>query len=293
MPSSSDVRRCRPLLGTFVEITAAGPAARAARAIDRAFAAIERVQRHMSFHDPQSDVGRLNRSRVGSAVRVHADTARVLQRAETLSRATAGAFDVTIGDELVRWGFLPADRRARRAPRGRFKDLELLPGSRVRRRRATLVDLGGIAKGFAVDEAVRALRAAGIRTGCVNAGGDLRAFGRRAWRIAVRLPAAPGLVSPVLALRNAALATSGGYLNRRRHGRRLVTPLVDGRTRRPLAPYGSVSVLARTCLSADALTKVVLADPEEAPRALARYGAQALLLDRAGRVTTLGACRQT
>src|SRR6185295_18696084 len=102
------------LLGTFVEITAAGPAARATRAIERAFAAIARVQRHMSFHDPDSDVGRLNRSRVGFALRVHADTARVLQRAQTLSRATAGAFDVTVGGELVRWGFLPADARAPR-----------------------------------------------------------------------------------------------------------------------------------------------------------------------------------
>jgi thiamine biosynthesis lipoprotein len=287
MPSSSPLRRCRPLLGTFVEITAIAPDAVAQRAVRRAFAAIERVQQRMSFHDPGSDIGRLNRSPVGTPVRVHADTTRVLRRAASLAQSTGGAFDVTVGRDLVRWGFLPGKADGRRGDGGRFDDLELLPGSRVRRRRSVLVDLGGIAKGFAVDAAVRTLRAAGVRAGCVNAGGDLRVFGTRRWPVAVRVPGAPGLASTVVTIQNAALATSGGYLNRRRRGGRIVTPLLDGRTRQALAPYRSVSVVARTCVAADALTKIVLADPRRALPLLARFRAQALLLDRAGRATAL------
>jgi thiamine biosynthesis lipoprotein len=277
------LRRCRPLLGTFVEVTAVGPAARAARAVERAFAAIARVQRQMSAHDPASDIGRVNRATCGAPVRVHSATWSVLARAQRLAIATGGAFDVTVGGDLARWGFLTGGTG--HAPRrANFRALELRPGNLVCRRRRVIVDLGGIAKGFAVDQAVRALRTAGMTAGCVNAGGDLRVFGPRPWPIAVRLPGAPGLAAPVVALRDGALASSGGYLRRRRVGTALVTPLVDGRRRRPLAPYGSVSVLARTCLAADALTKVVLADPVAAAPVLARHRAEAAFIDRAGNI---------
>src|SRR5690242_21095405 len=105
MRSSSGVTRCRPLLGTFVEITAAGPAVAAHRAIDRAFRAVERVHRLMSFHDPESDVSRINRAGRRDAVRVHAQTWRVLERAQSLAEATRGLFDVTVAAQLVRWRF--------------------------------------------------------------------------------------------------------------------------------------------------------------------------------------------
>jgi thiamine biosynthesis lipoprotein len=280
MPSAS-LRRCRPLLGTFVEITVHGRAAILLPAITRAFAAIERVQGRMSVHDAGSDIGRLNRTRPGSPVRVHPQTWRVLARAQRLAQATDGAFDVTVGGDLVRWGLLPGTTHPP-ARRG-FRDLVLLPGHRVSRRLRVIVDLGGIAKGFAVDEAVRALRSAGVRSGCVNAGGDLRAFGARAFPVALRVPGAPGLVATMVSVRNEALATSGGYLRRRRVGGRLVTPLVHPGTGRALAPFTGVTVRARTCMAADALTKVVLAGAARAPRLLGRHHAQALLLDRAGR----------
>jgi thiamine biosynthesis lipoprotein len=287
MPSAS-VRRCRPLLGTFVEITAEGPADRTSRAVERAFAAIARVQRRMSAHDPASDIGRLNRARCGEPVRVHADTWRVLARAQRLAAATDGAFDVTVGGDLARWGYLPRGRGRARGTAG-FRALELRPGNVACRRRRVVVDLGGIAKGFAVDQAVRALRAAGAIAGCVNAGGDLRVFGPRPWPVAVRLPGTPGLAAPVVAIRDGALATSGGYLRRRRVGGTIVTPLLDGRSRRrALAPYASVSVLARTCLSADALTKVVLADPARAASVLTRHSAEAAFIDRAGNIRFVG-----
>jgi thiamine biosynthesis lipoprotein len=281
---SSSLRRCRPLLGTFVSVTIAEPRAGAHEAIERAFATVAQVQRAMSFHDAGSDVGRLNAA-AGRPVRLSAATWRVLQRAQAWAARSGGAFDAVVGGELAGRGFLARSRARARA--SSWHDLVLLPRGRARLRRGARVDLGGIAKGYAVDRAVAALRRAGIGAGCVNAGGDLRVFGPQPWRIAVRLPGAPGRVSPVIELQDGAIATSGGYLRRRRIGRRLWTPLADPKARGPLAPFASASVVAPTCLAADALTKVVLADPAGAAALLARHRARALTLDRRGRLRAI------
>ena len=100
MKSSSniEIRRCRPYLGTFVEIGAEGadPAA-VERGIDAAFAAVARVHRLMSFHDPRSDVSRINREAFPKAVTVDPWTWQVLKTAQELARESSGAFDIAVG----------------------------------------------------------------------------------------------------------------------------------------------------------------------------------------------------
>jgi thiamine biosynthesis lipoprotein len=211
----------RPLLGTFVEIELrAGLSARRLNAwIDRGFAEIEGVERLMSRFRAGSDVSRLNRAR--GWIEVDPLTAVVLRAAEGLRRRTAGAFDPGAAVEL-RGG------RARRLGRGR-------------------IDLGGIAKGFAVDRAVAVLRRAPGARGVVNAGGDLRALGAPA-RAAVRLPGDPPRLFP-FSLRDAAATSSTG-----------LRPDVVHRARgRRVAPGRTAVALAPSCLLADALTKVALA----------------------------------
>ena len=108
------LRRARPLLGTLVEVrvTAAlvpearGPAA-LHTAIDAAFAAVERVQRRMSFHDERSDVSRINAAPAGEMVSIHAETYEVLSAARTLGDLCEGAFDIATAESLVRNQFLP------------------------------------------------------------------------------------------------------------------------------------------------------------------------------------------
>jgi hypothetical protein len=93
-----------------------------------------------------------------------------------------------------------------------FTDVELLQGNRVQFRHAGIrLDLGGIAKGFAVDEAITALRTAGLESGLVNAGGDLRAFGRHLSPVEIQHPCRPGNTLAALAISNQAVATSGHY----------------------------------------------------------------------------------
>ena len=257
----AEIRRCRPLLGTFVEVVArADSSDRASAALEAAFAAVARVQRLMSFHDPASDVSRINRDAAREAVEVDRWTLRVLAAARDLQARTRGVFDVGVAPWLQRWGYLP-DTPVCRAPARRASAepaFEIGPGRRVRFRRPAAIDLGGIAKGFAVDRAVEALVRAGAASGAVNAGGDLRVFGREPSALHVRHPREPGRLLPLGTLRDAAFATSADTFARRHWRGRAVSPLVDPTRGRPCVPARSASVRASTCLVADALTKVVM-----------------------------------
>jgi thiamine biosynthesis lipoprotein len=157
--------------------------------------------------------------------------------------------------------------------------VELLSDRHVCLRRPVQLDLSGIAKGYAVDQAVAVLRAAGAEQILVNAGGDLRVAGPRAHEIWLRHPAAPERAMHPIRLKDAALATSGAYYSRQRGSSADVSALVDPETRTPCLSPGSVSVRAANCLSADALTKVVLfADARVAERALGACEAVAFVL---------------
>ncbi len=258
MSRSVELRRARPLLGTFVEIGARGRDEGRLRAgLTNAFVAVARVQAAMSFHEATSDLSRLNRDAFREPVRVHEWTWAVLRRAQDFAVLSEGAFDVTVAPLLSAWGYLPAGPAADRA--ATFRDIVLGPQNMVRFARPLAIDLGGIAKGFAVDRAVEALRATGVKNGSVNAGGDLRVFGTEAHEIYVRDPHLPGTAAAVVSLRNRAIATSGVYFSAKTHRGVAVSPLIDGKTRRPLTKNISVAVSAPDCLTADALTKIVLA----------------------------------
>lgn len=283
---SNELRRCRPLLGTFVEVAVeAGEAdSRAIRAIEAAFAAIERVQQLMSFHSAASDVSRLNRNAARRPVKVNARTYEVLQAAGLLHAASRGAFDVTIAPQLQRWGYLPGCGRAHSGCIDQSA-IELMAGNRVRFSRPVQIDLGGIAKGFAVDKAVEALQRCGIASGRVNAGGDLRVFGPQSALIHIRHPAAPGQLLALGKIANAAVATSAGYFSRkRRHGQR-VTPLFDPLRQRSCREDVSVTVQAPTCLWADALTKAVLVLGGESAGVLRSFSATGYQVSSQGEVT--------
>jgi thiamine biosynthesis lipoprotein len=212
----------------------------------------------MSFHARDSDVSRLNRHAWRTALRVHPWTYAVLAEAQRVARASEGLFDVSVARVLVARGLLPAPRGVRVPdPRACYRDIRLLPGFRVRFHRPLLLDLGGIAKGFAVDRALQRLRSAGIDSALVNAGGDLRCFGPAAQRVHVRDPRAPWRLLPLAELRNGAIATSATYFSLRRRAGRDVCAQVDPRGGRGV-PAGSVSVAARRCITADAWTKVLL-----------------------------------
>jgi thiamine biosynthesis lipoprotein len=274
------IQRARPLLGTLVEISAHGPDEDAVRlALDDAFRAVEEVQRLMSYHDPDSDVSRINREAAREPVPVAAHTWRVLEAAQSFARASDGLFDITVAPKLVAFGFLPRHADfARASGRGDWCDVELLAERRVRLARRVRVDLGGIAKGYAVDRAIEVLQARGMRAARVNAGGDLRVFGAPMQTVHIRRPGAPTELLPLVELADGAAATSSDYYTAQRRNGRWVTPLIDPRTGASCPRGRSVTVLAADCMTADALTKVVHADPQRATDVLSRFAARALML---------------
>lgn len=274
------VRRCRPLLGTYVEIAAAGPADTSTlhRCVDRAYAAIEQVHGLMSFHSTDSDLSRLNARAHLEPQQVHTWTWEVISGALALSHETNGRFDISIGATLQSLGLLPGTSPTDRS--AGFRDIELLDDMRVRFHRRLSIDLGGIAKGYAVDRAIGVLaEEAGVLShAIVNAGGDLRVWGESAPRyVEVCDPARP-LEDRVRVTmpRDAVATTAHDPDSSLEVAMSAVIRPADGRA---LQQYGSVSVFADTCMEADALTKAVLLMPDdEAERLLHAHGACALRL---------------
>ncbi len=269
--------RARPLLGTVASVRVRGAASRAAhRAIDQAFAAMSEIHHLMSFQESASDISRMNQGAARAPVTVHPHTFRVLAWATRMAQLSQGLFDVSIGSTLVEWGMLaPPDTDAFPDTQASFRDIELGSGRRVFFKRPLWIDLGGIAKGYAVDRAVAALHACGVRSACVNAGGDLRIVGKETERVAIRTAVPSSHVLPMLEIRGGALATSCGADSSRLHAGEQVSCHVSGATRGALDARTTVSVLAGRCVIADALTKVVLADEAGAAPLLRRFKAVA------------------
>jgi thiamine biosynthesis lipoprotein len=281
MPSSlPSVERARPLLGTTVAVRVHGLDEKDAhQAIDDAFEEIALIHRLMSFHEPESDLSRLNRDAADRAIEIHAATFEVLKRAEDMSQRSDGCFDITVAPQLVALGMLPApDSRREPDPQATWRDVTLEPNHRVRFRRPLWIDLGGIAKGYAVDRAIEVLRARGAVQACVNAGGDLRIYGPDSERVLLTPGEFAGDSLPVLEVENAAVASSGSV---QPLADSPSAPHLDGRSRQSFPKGGFVSVLAQHCVTADALTKIVLALEEHSEPLLRRFGASAHLYDSA------------
>jgi len=279
MSRSNSICRARPLLGTLVEIWVEEPSATSESAIGAAFAAVARVHELMSVHAPDSDLSRLNREGHRRPVQVDPWTYSVLAAAKRIGAASHGVFDCGVAPVMVRYGWLP--RRARRSGGfgGSQRHVRLLDGCRVRFRQPLALDLGGIAKGFAVDRAVDALKANGVAAGAVNAGGDLCVFGPVPQLIHLRHPSEPRWLVPAGYLAEGAIATSAHYYARRRRGGRWISPIIHPKRGTPVAAdRSSVSVIAQDALTADALTKPVMLLGEAAAGLLARFGARAVIL---------------
>jgi len=269
------MRRCRPLLGTFVEIECDH-----AQAMEQGFAAIERVHRLMSAHKPDSELSRINRFAHLRPVAVSAETFEVLERALRWSRLSNGAFDaVHAGNAALGRGLIPrhADQPLPRAAHWTWLEVQ---GACVRLLKPACLDLGGIAKGYAVDVAVAAMKQAGAAHGLVNAGGDLRAFGVGTSPVTIVDPGSRcGGVAHV-ELRDAALATSAGL------------PAECGLSFDHLAGihpgWVSVTVRASNACDADALTKIVWALGHRSAHLLAASGAEAFAIRADGSLEAIG-----
>lgn len=247
-------------------------------------AAVDEVDGQMSTWKPDSDLMRLNAAPVGAWVALPSGLLEVLRLGMEIGRASGGAFDIGVGDAVATWGFgteraaTDRIRAALTAPRTpAHAALDLDPGAGRGRKWAPLaLDLNGIAKGYGVDGLAETLRRFGIRSALVGIDGEMRALGLRPdgtpWAVAVEAPD-PERRAPrsILALRDAAVATSGDYRHWAEvHGRRISHTIDPVRGAPVLASPASVSVVARTCAEADAWATALMVLGEDAGGGLAR-----------------------
>lgn len=237
--------------------------------------ALAEVDRAMSNYRPQSELCRLNADEGGQWLPVSPATHAVLRHARLVWQRSAGAFDVSVGPLVDLWGFgargartqAPAPEDIERARRQvGLAGLEIAPGrAAVRKNLAhTRLDLGGIAKGFALDEVARRLDAHGLDAYLIEVGGELRARGARAdgapWRIAIEQPlSSRRAIQRVVELGARAIASSGDYRNFFEHDGQRFSHTIDPRTGWPVRQaLAAVSVIADDAMSADALATAIL-----------------------------------
>ena len=248
--------RARPLLGTFVEISM--ELENCQSAMDEAFEAIQQVQDLMSFHDPLSELNQINRYAHIKPIDIHPWTAQVLRIAQDIYTQSGGLFNCGIGHRLVEAGLLPRNIDVFNHSLGGIEDVQLIKPEKIQVSKPVCLDLGGIAKGFAVDKAVEVLIQNGVSSGCVNAGGDLRVFGNRPRPIQIRNPSSPQHLIDIGTLHNGAIATSALYFaHRDRKPSHIINPMAKEANDIYFHFSESFSIIASECVYADALTKVL------------------------------------
>lgn len=283
------VTRQIPVMGTVAEVLVAHEDADLAQeAIGLALDRLRQVDATMSRFRPDADIGRVNLEAWQDAVPVQPGTAHVIREALRWADLSDGSYDPGLARLMDAW-----DVTERSAPPARAA-FERLAGRQLHRGvvldawlgRPVVrldspdigLDLGGIAKGYAVDAALAAIAATGIHHAVVSAGGDLRAVGRSPdgdwWRAGVRDPTAPSRILAEIEVRDEAIATSGDYLQGFDFRGRRYHHILDPATGEPRqATAHSLTVRAPTCMAADAgATAVFGLDPDRARRILDASG---------------------
>lgn len=261
------IETSRAGLGTWIRIVAQHPDTRLAdRAISRAFAAITTVDTQMSIHRPDSELARVNAAAGQHAVPVSAALLDVVERARAAALASNGVVDPTVLPLMRLYGFyasgrthLPSDREIAATLENtgvRHLLMDRAAGTLGLARHGAALDLGAIGKGYAVDQAVAALRAEGIESGLVDVGRNVYGIGRPSsdadgWSVGVLHPTT-GEVDHVFQLRDSAVATSGNYEQWSDLDGVRVGHLLDARLGRPAHARLSASVHARTGTDSDA-----------------------------------------
>jgi len=284
----AELREGRILLGTLVEIQVPRGDRAARDAVTAAFAEMARIEALMSPHRPDSDVARL--SAAEESLEVAPDTAEVFALGLDVAARSAGAFDLTLGRLKALWDLegdnprVPDDAEIAAALEGIGPGALRLDGRWVSKARPDLaVDLGGIAKGYAIDRAIAVLAGAGIEQASVNAGGDLRLLGSRGarpWRIGIRHPRSAEELLATLELSGRAVVTSGDYERFFEVDGRRYHHIFDPRSGYPASACQSVTLVADSAMLADALaTAVFVLGPEEGLALLAEFaGVEALIV---------------
>lgn len=269
-------------------------------------ARLEQLEQTFSHWRADSELSRFNAVQDTGWHPVSEDLAKVVQAAQQVAAETGGALDITLAPLVELWGFGPTGSRstppaqqeveAARHSCG-WQLLELRhshTGSSLRKKLPGLrLNVSALAEGYAVDELTALLQAAGLRGALVDVGGELRAFGStvegKPWRVGIQHPSGQGLAQ-VVALQDAAVATSGTYRQGFHHQGQRYSHVLDPRTARPV-DHATVSVTVQHPLAmlADAYaTALLVLGKQEGTAVAQRLGLQCLFLEGSSGLPHLG-----
>ncbi|HOY67745.1 MAG TPA: FAD:protein FMN transferase [Candidatus Ozemobacteraceae bacterium] len=299
-PKIEPVRRVELMMDTIVSITAYGDRETASRAVEAAFGQMRAIEAAASFYRPDSELARLN---AGRAVQPSAAFSRLLKLASEGYYRTNGAFDPSCAVLGRIWGFhdrqfrVPSEEEIREAQAHtgwdrcfvHASEAAALPRGAIALATGSLIDLGGIAGGMAIEAAAEALRGNGCRTFIIDDGGDLWMEGRkpdgRPWRVAVKAPDRPGSIATIEADQPVSVSTSGDYERFFEVDGRRFAHVFDVRSGRPAEAFRSVTVIASTPVDGDLLSTALFAMPAADARAFAtREHIPALMFPASGPV---------
>jgi len=269
----------RLIMGTFARVIAIAPnAGTAAKCIDAAFEQLSNVDKLMSDYSSDSEISRINNNAYKGSVMVSKPTFEVLQRAVQFSRETEGAFDVTVGPlvdlyHLAQKEAITPDKGQIAAAKSKvgFEKLKLDEQNRTVEFAVDgmRLDLGGIAKGYAVDKAIEAMQKCGAIGAMVDIGGDIRVFGappagKKKWQIGLQdpcetseIPIDTGRLLMVLELTDGAVVTSGDYQRFVLIEGKKYSHIIDTKTGSASSQLSSVTIICPNATDADALATAV------------------------------------
>jgi thiamine biosynthesis lipoprotein len=288
-------------MDTLVTINVvAGSEEKADRAMERAFGEVGKLDTLLNFFSDGSELSAINRNAGIGPVQVSPETMEVIEKAVSASGKTGGAFDVTIGPESSLWNFStkqkPDDRKIREKlglVNYQWIAIDKERSAVELRKKGMLMDLGAIAKGYAADKAVEALKKSGIKSALVAVAGDIRAYGLKPdgkpWRVGIRNPRQKGKDDETVAtveLRDMAISTAGDYeryfiLDGKRYHH-----ILDPGTGYPAGGCQSVTVMARDGVSADAFdTAIFVLGPEKGLEVMRQMGFEGIIIDKEGKIS--------
>ena len=283
------------IMGTAIRVELwSGDRAAGEAAIDAVMQEMHRIDRCMSPHKPDSELSIINREAARQPVRLTDEMARLVARAIDFSELSDGAFDITyagVGQLYdYRLGIKPGDDELARARANvGYRHLILDRKARTLRfaREGVRIDLGGFAKGHAVDNSVAILKRLGIAHATVAAGGDSAVMGERGgrpWTIGIRDPRRPGEVVAVLPLEDVSISTSGDYERFFEQDGVRCHHLIDPQTGKSPTGICSVTILAEDGLTTEGLSKCVFVMGLERGMRLveSQPGVDAVVVDASG-----------
>ena len=297
-------KESRVLMDTFCTITVVSPSKeKAGQAIDAGFAEIKKLDTLLNYFSDESEISAINRAAGIMPVRVSDETLEIIEKMVDIAKATNGAFDSTIAPVIRRWKFSKDSSAPSIPPREAIEQaLRLVDYKKIKinsgvseiylEEKGMELDLGGIAKGYAADKAVDAIRGKGIKAALVAVAGDIRGFGLnlsgQGWKVGIRNPRPEAEserpwedIFAVLHLKDRAISTSGDYQRFFIKDGKRYHHILDPETGFP-ADSGliSVSVIAPEGYLSDSLsTAVFVLGPEQGMTLLESMGLDGVLID--------------